>query len=92
VLTDLAAVDLIADYDNGEGDVVDLSSLFGGDSGMTAENAGDYAKVEGETLKVDVDGAGTAHDFVDAVHLNQPAADVRVILDDGVDVSINHVS
>jgi hypothetical protein len=41
VLTDLAAVDLIADYDNGEGDVVDLSSLFGGDSGMTAENAGE---------------------------------------------------
>jgi len=42
-------------------------------------------------LAVDVDGAGTAHDFIDVSILNQPVVDVKVILDDGVDVTVNHI-
>ena len=90
VLTDLAAVDLIADYDTAQGDSVDLSALLGG-SGANADNAGEFVKYQGNTLQVDVDGAGTAHDFVDVAVLNQPTADVRIVLDDGVDVTVNHL-
>ena len=90
-LTDLTAVDLISDFHGEQGDAVDLSAIFGTDSGATAENAGEYVKYENGTLKVDVDGAGAAHAFVDVAVINQPTTDIKVILDDGVDVSINHL-
>jgi hypothetical protein len=91
VLTDATAVDFIADYNFEQGDSVDLSALLGHDSGATADNAGEYVRLEGNTLQVDVDGAGTGHEFIDVSVLNQPVVDVKVILDDGVDATINHI-
>jgi hypothetical protein len=91
VLTDTNAVDFIADYNFEQGDTVDLSALLGHNSGATADNAGDYVRLEGNTLQVDVDGAGAAHEFIDVSVLNQPVADVKIILDDGVDATVNHI-
>ena len=88
-LTDLHAVDFIADYNFGQGDTVDLSALLGPNSGATAANAADYVKVDGNTVAVDTSGSG--HDFVDVAVLNHPVPDVKVILDDGVDVTISHI-
>jgi VCBS repeat-containing protein len=88
-LTDLHAVDFIADYNFGQGDTVDLSALLGHNSGATAANAADYVKVDGNTVAVDTSGSG--HDFVDVAVLNHPVPDVKVILDDGVDVTISHI-
>jgi hypothetical protein len=88
-LTDLHAVDFIADYNFGQGDTVDLWALVGPNSGANAANAADYVKVEGNTIAVDTSGSG--HDFVDVAVLNHPVPDVKVILDDGVDVTVNHI-
>ena len=89
-LTDLNAVDFIADYSPGQGDTVDLSMLLGGGkTGVTAENVSDYVRYEGSTLQVDTNGTG--QHFVDVAIINQPVADVRVILDDGVDATVNHI-
>jgi hypothetical protein len=90
-LTDIHAVDLIADYNFEQGDSVDISALLGDHSGAAKDNAADYVRYEGNALQVDVDGAAGGHDFVDVSILNQPVADVKIVLDDGVDVTINHV-
>jgi hypothetical protein len=89
-LTDLNAVDFIADYNPGQGDTVDLSVLLGGGkSNVTADNVSDYVRYEGNTLQVDADGTG--QHFVDVAIINQPVLDVKVILDDGVDATVNHI-
>jgi hypothetical protein len=90
-LTDVHAVDLIADYNFEQGDSVDISALLGEHSGATKDNAADYVRYEGDTLQVDVNGAAGGHEFVDVSILNQPVADVKIVLDDGVDVTINHI-
>ncbi len=90
-LTDLHAVDFIADYDFGQGDSVDLSVLLGKGSGATAENAANYVQYQGNALQVDVDGAANGHHFVDVALLDHPVADVKIIFDDGIDVTVNHI-
>jgi hypothetical protein len=92
-VTSLNAVDFIADYDFGQGDSVDLSALLGQHSGATADNAADYVHYDTGTghLSVDADGSANGSSFVDVAILNTPVADVKIILDDGVDVTINHL-
>jgi hypothetical protein len=92
-VTNLSAVDFIADYDFGQGDTVDISALLGDNSGATAQNATDYVHYDSSTgaVAVDVDGAANGADFVDVAMLNMPVPDVKIILDDGVDVTINHL-
>jgi hypothetical protein len=92
-ITNLNAVDFIADYNFEQGDSVDLSALLGNNSGATADNAADYVHYDNSTghLSVDTDGAANGSNFVDVAILNTPVADVKVILDDGVDVTINHI-
>ena len=69
------------------------SALFGSNSGATANNAGDYVHYDNSTghLSIDTDGAANGANFVDVAILNTPVADVKIILDDGVDVTINHI-
>jgi Ca2+-binding RTX toxin-like protein len=92
VISNLDAVDVIADYSLADGDTVDLSSLFGSFGGTPPANNGeDYVRYQGNTLQVDVDGAAGAHDFVNVALIDQPVPDVKIILDDGVDVTISHL-
>ena len=50
-----------------------------------------YFFVNGVQLGTTVDVSGSGHDFVDVAVLNHPVPDVKVILDDGVDVTVNHI-
>jgi hypothetical protein len=92
-LTDVHAVDLIADYNFEQGDSVDISALLGDNSGATKDNAADYVKYDSTTgtVSVDTDGAAGGHNFVDVAVIDQPTPDVKIILDDGVDVTVNHL-
>ena len=93
-LTDLHAVDLIADYDFEQGDSVDLSALLGKETGVTKENAADFVHYDDNTgvLSVNVDASTGGHEFIDVAILNQHVPDVKIVLDDGVDVTVNHIA
>jgi len=92
-LTDLHAVELIADYNFDQGDSIDLSVLLGHNSGVTQQNVADHVHYDSTTgaLSVAETGAGGAPEFIDVAVLNHPVPDVKVVLDDGVDVTINHL-
>jgi VCBS repeat-containing protein len=74
--------DLIADYDFAEGDVVDLSSLLGGET--VVGHATDYVKMNGTFLEVDVDGTAGGAGFVRIAEFNDvPATNgLRILVDD----------
>jgi VCBS repeat-containing protein len=74
--------DLIADYDFAEGDVVDLSSLLGGET--VVGHAADYVKMNGTFLEVDVDGTAGGAGFVRIAEFNDvPATNgLRILVDD----------
>ncbi|GAB5460426.1 VCBS domain-containing protein [Hoeflea alexandrii] len=74
--------DLIADYDFAEGDVVDLSSLLGGEA--VVGHAADYVKMNGVFLEVDVDGTAGGAGFVRiAEFIDVPATNgLRILVDD----------
>jgi hypothetical protein len=92
-LTDMHAVELIADYDFGQGDSIDLSVLLGKDSGVTQNNIADHVHYDNNTgvLSVAETGSGGAQEFIDVAILNHPVPDVKVVLDDGVDVTVSHI-
>ncbi|WP_417411536.1 DUF5801 repeats-in-toxin domain-containing protein, partial [Hoeflea sp.] len=76
--------DLIADYDIGENDVVDLSALLGDVVDFPTDGAG-YVKMEGNSLMVDVDGAdGDTYGYVAiAEFTTAPGTDaLRILVDD----------
>ncbi|WP_422370452.1 VCBS domain-containing protein [Hoeflea sp.] len=78
--------DLIADYDFGEGDVVDLSDLLGG-LGVNETNEGQFVKLTGNVLEVDAhDGNG----FVQiAEFATAPGADaLRILVEDDNTTSV----
>ncbi|WP_417435582.1 VCBS domain-containing protein [Hoeflea sp.] len=74
--------DLIADYDFAEGDVVDLSALLGSET--VAGHEGDYVKMNGAFLEVDVDGTGGAAGFVQIAEFTDvPVLNgLRILVDD----------
>ncbi|MCO6406754.1 VCBS domain-containing protein [Hoeflea alexandrii] len=74
--------DLIADYDFAEGDVVDLSSLLGGQT--VVGHAADYVKMNGVFLEVDVDGTAGGAGFVRiAEFIDVPTTNgLRILVDD----------
>ncbi|AKH99519.1 type I secretion C-terminal target domain [Hoeflea sp. IMCC20628] len=75
--------DLIADYNFVDGDVVDLSELLGSEP-VDAGNAGDYVRVNGTFLEVDVDGTGSGAGFVQVAEFSvAPGTDaLRILVDD----------
>ena len=75
--------DLIADYDFGGGDMVDLSALLG-DQPVDAGNVGDYVQMSGAFLEVDIDGAGLDAGFVQIAQFAVvPGMDaLRILVDD----------
>ena len=77
--------DLIADYNFGEGDVVDLSALLGSED-VNDTNANDYVRMDGKFLTVDVDGAANGESFVQiAEFLVAPGTDaLKILVDDDV--------
>ena len=80
IINNLSDVDIITDYTEGE-DRIDLTALLAGVTGLTSSNVGEYVRVQGDTLQVDVDGG--ADSFVDAATLNGvQAGDIVTILDD----------
>ena len=80
VISDLSEVDIITDYTPGE-DRIDLTALLAGVTGLTAGTVGQYVRVQGDTLQVDVDGG--ADSFVNAATLNGiQSGDIVTILDD----------
>jgi uncharacterized protein YegL len=86
--------DIITDYKIGEGDVVDLSELLGGN--VTADNIGDFVRtVEGgngaaDQLQVNQSGSGNDADFVTVAHLNTDAG-VKILYDDDLAAAtVNH--
>lgn len=89
VISELDAADLIADYDFGAGDEIDLSGLFtvysDGSAGEGQDDLGDFVRIvdngDGavDTLQVDVDGGGD--DFVSVASLNADAG-VRITYND----------
>ncbi|KQZ31654.1 hypothetical protein ASD50_15475 [Mesorhizobium sp. Root552] len=89
-----AMADIITDYKIGEGDVVDLSELLGGN--VTADNIGDFVRtVEGgngaaDQLQVNQSGSGNDADFVTVAHLNTDAG-VKILYDDDLAAAtVNH--
>mgnify|MGYP001547690476 FL=1 len=56
-----------------------------------ANNAADYVHYDSTTGTVSVDTGGTGHNFVDVAVIDQPTPDVKIILDDGVDVTVTHL-
>jgi Ca2+-binding RTX toxin-like protein len=83
--------DLIADYDILEGDVVDLSALLGG-QGVNDGNETSFVRVDGtgKFLEVDIDGVGTAHDFVQIAEFSSaPGAEaLKILVDDSTDTTV----
>jgi len=75
--------DLIADYNFGEGDVVDLSALLGSET-VTDANKTDYVRMDGKFLTVDVDGAAGGENFVQIAEFNDaPAVNaLKILVDD----------
>ncbi|MGJ8569716.1 MAG: tandem-95 repeat protein [Hoeflea sp.] len=82
---DFGIQDLIADYDFGEGDSVDLSALLGSEA-VTDANAADYVRINGDFLEVDVDGLGTDAGFVQIAEFSvAPGTDaLKILVDDDV--------
>lgn len=79
--------DLIADYNGGEGDTIDLSNLFDVAPGADVTNYVNYNETTG-VLSVDKDGAGGGFGFVDVAIVNTPTGhplgtDITLIFDDG---------
>lgn len=96
VLNSLADADIITDYTFGDGDRIDLGELLDGAFGPGADaDAFVQAHKDGDgdvTLRVDLDGEGTAHDWQDAATLQDHASmgeTIRVVLDsDGSEAQI----
>ncbi len=78
--------DVIADYDFDGGDTIDLSVLL---DGVSADNAGDFVRCEGDSLRVDLDGSSTAHDFADAATLSNAGDQINLVFDNGFEVIID---
>jgi len=81
--------DLIADYNFGEGDVMDLSALLGAEN-VTGDVSA-YLQMNGDFLEVDVDGLGAGAGFVQiAEFTTAPAAGaLKILVDDNpADVTV----
>ncbi|MCY0093293.1 hypothetical protein OEG82_04515 [Hoeflea sp. J2-29] len=76
---DLSILDLIADYNFDDGDVVDLSELLGAED-VPADGAG-YVQMNGDVLEVDVDGSGPAG-FVQIAEFVPGTDALRILVDD----------
>ncbi len=97
VLSHLDAADLIADYDFGAGDEIDLSGLFtvysDGSQGTDQDDLGDFVRVvengDGavDHLQVDVDGGGDS--FVSVASLNADSGVSITYSDDSSAASTN---
>ncbi|MGX5850397.1 type I secretion C-terminal target domain-containing protein, partial [Mesorhizobium sp. PL10] len=78
--------DLITDFNGGEGDKIDLTSLF--DTAPGGANVGDFVNYDAATgtLSVDANGTTGGANFVDVATLqNHPAANtITLLYDDGV--------
>ncbi|RUU24976.1 type I secretion C-terminal target domain-containing protein, partial [Mesorhizobium sp. M6A.T.Ce.TU.002.03.1.1] len=73
--------DLIVDYNGGQGDKIDLTSLF--DTAPGGANVGDFVNYDSATgtLSVDHDGTTGGANFVDVATLsNLPAANTSTLL------------
>jgi len=75
--------DLIADYNFGGGDVIDLSALLGSQP-VNAFNASDYVRTDGKFLTVDIDGAANDESFLSIAEFSSaPGHDaLRILVDD----------
>lgn len=82
----LDALDLIADYDFGNGDRIDLSDLL---DGVSPDNIVDFIRFEDGVLSVDTDGAGPA-DFVEAVAFPEPPATATLVFDNGFETVVTN--
>ncbi|MTI15776.1 DUF642 domain-containing protein [Rhodobacteraceae bacterium RKSG542] len=80
VISNLDAVDAIADFSAAEGDVVDLTGLF-----EVSTDVSDYVRYDNETgeLSVDKDGAENGADFTLAATMDMIPTRVVVEIDDG---------
>ncbi|PHR25597.1 MAG: hypothetical protein COA37_01845 [Hoeflea sp.] len=78
----LGIKDLIADYDFGEGDRIDLSALLV--SSPVAGHEMDYLQMNGSVLEVDVDGTGDAAGFVQIAEFSAVpvSGSLGILLDD----------
>ncbi|MGX5845302.1 type I secretion C-terminal target domain-containing protein, partial [Mesorhizobium sp. ArgA1] len=85
-LENLDIKDLITDFNGGEGDKIDLTSLF--DTAPGGANVGDFVNYDAATgtLSVDANGTTGGANFVDVATLqNHPAANtITLLYDDGV--------
>ena len=90
-LTDAGAgiLDLIADYNFSEGDVIDLSALLGSEP-VTDQNAGEYVRTDGNSLSIDIDGAANGENFVAIAEFAfSPGHDaLRILVDDASHSSV----
>ncbi|MEM5474120.1 VCBS domain-containing protein [Hoeflea sp. AS60] len=76
-------LDMIADYNFADGDVVDLSALLGSED-VTDTNANDYVRMDGKFLTVDVDGTTGGENFVQIAEFSvAPGAEaLKILVDD----------
>ncbi|MDZ7602549.1 MAG: VCBS domain-containing protein, partial [Hoeflea sp.] len=82
-------LDLIADYNFLEGDVVDLSALLAGQSVGDANKA-EYVRMEGDFLTIDIDGAANGENFVEIAQFSAaPGPDaLRILVDDATNTTV----
>lgn len=79
VLEDVDVHDLIMDYDQGEGDVVDISALL--DGSATEATIGNYVKVDNSgKLEVNEDGSGS--DWVHVADVTTTSSEITILFDD----------
>ena len=76
----LGVTDLITDFDQADGDVIDLTEIL--PDSVSDANKDEFVDVAGTALRVDVDGSGTASDWVDIAHFTTQPTSVSVLVDD----------
>ena len=86
VLTDIEVTEVIADYDQAQGDIIDLSALL---ENVAPTEQTDAVRYVGNELQVDADGVGTKHDFVTVADMAGNPPSLTIIVDDGTQVTVD---
>ena len=88
VLDQIDVTEVIADYDEAQGDTIDLTALL---ANVAPAEKADAVRYVDDHLQVDTDGAGTDHDFVTVADIANHVPALTVIIDDGTQVSVSQV-
>jgi len=78
---DVGIEDVILDYNQAQGDVIDLSELLEG-TGVTEATIDDYVRLDNGDLQVDADGAGGPKGWETVADLQNTPSEVTILFDE----------